>query len=270
MTSTALMAELLSPATVKHVGQIAREAGQRVYRHFFAAFKVWEKGPGDLLTDADVEAHDYITKALTTAFPQTLVWSEEGEIPEDPDRPLWLVDPVDGTTNFAHRFPVFVVSIALWWEGKPVLGVVYDPLRDHLFSALRGRGACLNHRHRLHVTSTTRLDRALIACDWTRGRSRPRLIAAVNAIGHEVQALRCLGAAALSLAYVAAGWLDAYFNAQLQPWDFAAGALLVEEAGGLTSDWQGNPLPLDTTTVLASTPYLYPVLKSRLSACLST
>ncbi len=267
MSTYTTMETLLTPTTLARVEHIAREAGRRVRAHFQAAFNVWEKAPGDLLTDADVAAHRYIVQALADAFPHVQVWSEEGEAPAHPERPLWLVDPVDGTTNFAHRFPVFVVSLALWWEGRPVLGVVYDPLRDQLFSALRGHGAFLNGERRLSVTATRHLDQALVACDWTRGPGRPHLLAAVNALGLEVQALRCLGAAALGLAYVAAGWLDAYFNAQLQPWDFAAGVVLVEEAGGLTSDWQGAPLPLGTTTVLAATPPLYPVVQSRLSMC---
>ncbi len=266
VSSLPTVEDLTNERVVARVAAIARAAGQVIRAKFEEAFAVWEKGPGDLLTEADMAAHRTITAALQEAFPAVPVWSEEGAPPADREHPLWLVDPLDGTSNFVHHFPTFAVSIALWQGGRPWVGVVYDPLRDHLFTACRGGGAFLDGRP-LHVSDVAGLDQALVACDWTRGRSRPRLLAAVNAIGPEVHALRSLGAAALGLAYVAAGWLDAYFNAQLQPWDFAAGVLLVEEAGGRAGTWQGQPLPLATTTVVAANPRIYAVLQPVLAAC---
>lgn len=262
---TTLATLLMEEATLARVAAIAREAGRKVTARLEQGVHVWEKGPRDVVTDADIEAHRYITQALREAFPETEVWSEEGELPDPGDRPLWLVDPLDGTGNFARRFPVFAVSLALWWRGEPVLGAVYDPLRDHLFTAVRGGGAYLNGTHVLRVSDTATLEDALVACDWTRGPSRPMTLRAVNAVGLDVYALRFLGAAALGLAYVAAGWVDAYFNAQLQPWDFAAGWLLVEEAGGVVTTWQATPLPLQRTTVLAANPHVHRVILQRLA-----
>ncbi len=250
---------LLSPNALHQVEAIAREAGHILRQMFDTTPEVWEKSPGDFLTAADMAAHHYILEALTRQFPDTRVWSEEGERPEASLTPLWVVDPLDGTANYAHRFPNFAVSIGLFAEGEYMLGVVHDPLRGHTFSALRGHGASLDG-HPLRVSSESRLHRSFVALDWARGEPRQRLLRVVQRVGQEAHALRSLGAAALGLCYVAAGWLEGYFNVSLQPWDFAAGVVIVEEAGGRVSDWRGNPLGLESSDVVCANPGIYPLL----------
>jgi len=209
-------------------------------------------------------AHHYILNELGRRFPDTQVWSEEGQRPDASAAPLWVVDPLDGTANYAHHFPNFAVSIALHMQGEFVLGVVHDPLRGYTFAALRGQGAFLDGRP-ISVSSETRMARAFLACDWARGEPRARLLRVVQDVGQEVHALRSLGAAALGMAYVAAGWLEGYFNVNLQPWDFAAGVVIVEEAGGRISDWQGARLGLAPSDVLCANPHLHAHLLSRVS-----
>lgn len=238
---------------------ITREAGAILRDMLFAHARVWEKAPGDLLTEADMAAHNLILARLHEHFPDTEVWSEEGAEPLRNHRPLWLVDPLDGTTNFAHHHPAFAVSIGLVEEGQPTLGVVYDPLRDHLFAAERGKGATMNG-HPLRVSTEARLTHSLMACDWTRREIRPRLLAVVQEVGREVHAFRVMGTAALGIAYVAAGWLDGYFNARLHPWDYAAGVVILEEAGGIISTWRGDPLRMGVHDVVCGNPTLHRVL----------
>ncbi len=250
---------LLSVATLQRVEAIAREAGDILRQMFDTGPQVWEKRPGDFLTAADMAAHHFILETLSREFPDTRVWSEEGNRPDPSPAPLWVVDPLDGTANYAHRFPNFAVSIGLFADGNFALGVVHDPLRGHTFAALRGQGATLNG-HPIHVSREPRMERSFIALDWARGESRERLLRAVQHVGRDAHALRSLGAAALGLCYVAAGWLEGYFNVSLQPWDFAAGVVIVEEAGGRVSDWRGGRLGLEPSDVVCANPHLYPVL----------
>ena len=255
---------LYSPETLRQVEVIAQRAGDILRDMFDANPDVWEKKPGDFLTEADMAAHHYILEALGTQFPDTEVWSEEGARPDASSAPLWVVDPLDGTANYAHHFPNVAVSIALHAEGAYVLGVVHDPLRGHTFAALRGHGATLDGRP-IHVSEEGRMARAFVACDWARGEPRQRLLVAVNRFAQDVHALRSLGAAALGMAYVAAGWLEGYFNVTLQPWDFAAGVVIVEEAGGRVSDWRGAPLGLEASDVLCANSSVYRALLARVS-----
>ncbi len=249
--------DLLSPTTLEQVISIARGAGARLQQMVDAHPHVWEKAPGDLLTDADIAVNDYVTTQLRTRFPQTSIWSEEGTAPSiQTSQPVWLVDPLDGTTNFAHRFPTFAVSIALWVGHTPLLGVVYDPMRDHTFAALRGHGATLNG-HLLKVSTTQEARHALMACDWARGRARERLLILLNRVGREAHAVRAIGAAALGISYVAAGWLDGYFNASLYPWDYGAAAVILIEAGGRISTWDGIPLALEKTHLICGNPVIH-------------
>jgi len=247
----------ISQATREHIVEIAHTAGDILRRMVNAHPDVWEKSPGDLLTDADLAANRYIISELTRAYPSIPVWSEEGTPPEDTNQMLWLVDPLDGTTNFAHRFPSFAVSIGLWAPEGPILGVVHDPMREHTFSALRGHGATLNGTP-LNVSQVTHLSRALMACDWARGEARERLLGLLNHIGREAHAVRAIGAAALGISYVAAGWLDGYFNANLHPWDYGAGIVILQEAGGVASTWSGARIALTQTSIICTTPALHP------------
>ncbi len=252
---------LRSPQTLKRIVRVAQEAGRLLYRLSRTDAKVWEKAPGDLVSDADLAANTFLLTELRRHFPGTVVWSEEGVRPTEVAQPTWIVDPLDGTTNFAHRFPTFAVSIALWLEGEIVLGVVHDPMRDHTFAALKGQGATLNGT-RLRVSGTQQLSRALMACDWARGKARAGLLNLLNRVGRRAHAVRALGAAALGISYVAAGWVDGYFNASLFPWDFAAAALIVEEAGGIVTSWGGKPLGLRKSSLICGNPSIHRTLLS--------
>ncbi len=253
---------LATPQTLEQVIAIAQEAGSILRRMYRESPHVWEKAPGDLLTEADLAANAHIVQRLGELFPHTVVWSEEGDVPPDTGARLWLIDPLDGTSNFAHRFPSFVVSIALWEEGAFTLGVVYDPLREDTFAAVRGGGATLNGRP-IQVSARERLTESIVGCDWTRGPARRTLLALVTDIGMDVHALRVIGAAALSIAYVAAGWMDGYFNARLQPWDYAAGAVILTEAGGHIADWTGKPVGLRPTPIVCGNAHIFRLLQPR-------
>ncbi|NPA90594.1 MAG: inositol monophosphatase [Chloroflexi bacterium] len=247
---------LHSKHTLQTVIRIAHEAGRLLHRMTRTHANVWEKSPGDLVSDADLAANTFLLSELRRHFPGTDVWSEEGVRPPHIVRPTWIVDPLDGTTNFAHRFPTFAVSIGLWQEGEIILGVVYDPMRDHTFAALKGKGATLNGT-RIRVSGTQEPQQALMACDWARGKAREALLNLLNRVGREAHAVRAMGAAALGICYVAAGWVDGYFNASLFPWDFAAASLIVEEAGGVLTTWGGKPLGLRKTSLICGNPHIH-------------
>jgi len=226
----------LAIATARDAGAILREKLGKVTIEF--------KGTVDLVTEADRASETLVERRISSAFPEHRLVGEEG-IARDPGSGAdasfaWIVDPLDGTTNFAHGYPHFAVSIALAFERTVLLGVIYDPMRDELFVAERGRGATLNGRP-LRVTSTDDLIRALLSTGFSYDLSeRAGQLEIWNDLQGRTQGIRRDGAAALNLAYVAAGRLDGFWERPLQPWDMAAGALLVEEAGGLVTDYAGG------------------------------
>ncbi|MCP4514998.1 MAG: inositol monophosphatase, partial [Delftia sp.] len=153
----------------------------------------------------------------------------------------WVVDPLDGTTNYSRRMPIFCVSIGLLHQGQLELGVVYDPLREHLFAAQRGRGATLNGEP-LRVSSMDQIGFSVVGLDWAHSHAdRREILARLGRIAPACGTLRGLGSAALGLCYVAAGWIEAYFHVGIKPWDIAAGLLLIQEAGGRVTDLEGVP-----------------------------
>jgi fructose-1,6-bisphosphatase/inositol monophosphatase family enzyme len=192
-----------------------------------------------------------------------------GDGQRSPDRArrpyTWIIDPLDGTTNYSRLLPFFCTSIALSYQGEAILGVVYDPLRDHLFQAEHGKGASLNGES-LRVSQTESLADALVGLDWARAQEERKAIGPLVAkMALQVGTLRNLGAAALGLCYVAAGWLDAYFHFSLKPWDAAAGALIVQEAGGVASDFTGHPWQIGSSRCLASNDPLHEKIRSILA-----
>ncbi len=221
---------------------IAREAGE-VVRHGFGKMQRLDfKGEVNPVTETDIASETLILDRLRTAFPDHVIMGEEtGGSPLDVPGPLWLVDPLDGTNNFAHRFPHFCISLGLMVNGELQVGVVYDPLRDELFTAQRGAGAALNG-HPVHVTTVARLADAFLAT----GFGYNRRVAADNNTRmldyflRRSQGVRRAGSAALDMAYVACGRFDGYWESYLSPWDLAAGVLLVQEAGGRCSDYTGG------------------------------
>jgi myo-inositol-1(or 4)-monophosphatase len=240
---------------------IAREAGA-VLRKFFSEGVATEyKGDVDLVTVADRTSEKLIRERLAAAFPEHGIYGEEGTRDRLEGEFRWYVDPLDGTTNFTHGFPQFCVSLGLEQrsaglapdeDGTLVAAVIYDPLRDELFAAERGRGALLNGKP-MRVSRTTELAEALTATGFpSRKRHQNPNIHFYQEFTLRSHGVRRAGSAALDLAYVAAGRLDGFWEFNLNPWDTAAGILLVEEAGGQVTDFSGRHFRLDSREILAS------------------
>jgi len=211
------------------------------------------KGVINLVTEVDRRCEQRIIEIIKKTFPQHNILTEETPMPELPSPFRWIIDPLDGTTNYAHGYPRFCTSIALELEGEVVLGAVYDPLLDELFTAQRGKGAFLNGE-RIAISATEQLTNALICTGFPYDLRE----SAVNNLDHfnnfimEARAIRRDGSAALDLYYVAAGRFDGFWELKLYAWDVAAGKLLVEEAGGTVSDFRGGPLAIYGQQILAS------------------
>ncbi len=241
--------------------EIAREAGARLREFFGQGVATEYKGDVDIVTVADRTAEKLIRERLGVAFPEHGIYGEEGTRDRLESKFRWYVDPLDGTTNFAHGFPQFCVSLGLEQrpaglapeqDGKIVAAVTYDPLRDDLYAAERGRGARLNGRP-MRVSRTPVLAEALVATGFpSRKRHESPNIHFYQEFTLRSHGVRRAGSAALDLAYIAAGRLDAYWEFNLNTWDTAAGFLLVEEAGGKMTDFAGKPFRLDSREILAS------------------
>ncbi len=245
---------------------IARNAGARL-REFYARGVATEyKGDVDLVTAADRAVEAYLKEALAEAFPDHGVFGEEGTRDRLDSEYRWYIDPLDGTTNFAHGFPHFCTSMGLEHrpeglapeaDGPIVCALIYDPIRDELFTAERGKGAWVNGRP-MHVSSVPVLGESLIATGFpSRKRSENPNIHFYHQFTMRSHGVRRAGSAALDLAYVAAGRLDAFWEFRLNPWDTAAGFLLVEEAGGMVTGFDGTYRKLDSDEVLASNQLLH-------------
>jgi len=216
------------------------------------------------VTAADLEVEQYFRELVAERFPSHIVLGEEGAATaatEPPSRHRWIIDPVDGTTNFAHGLALFCVSIALEVDGHVELGVVYDPIASELFTAERGLGAWLNGA-RIRVSTCSQIIDALLCTGFPYSvRDQPaNQIDAFTAFLRQSRAVRRLGSAALDLCYVAAGRFDGFWEMQLNPWDFAAGVLVVTEAGGHVSDYAGAPVKLASSQIVASNHPLHPAL----------
>src|SRR5256714_6938509 len=228
--------------------QTARDAGRVLAEKFGRAIQITNKGDIDLVTEADLAAERLIVERIRSYHPRHAILSEEAgdvvAIEGARGEYKWIVDPLDGTTNYAHGYPVFCVSIALEHLGSVVVGVVYDPLRDELFAAERGEGATLNGR-RGRVSETDDLNRALLCTGFPYDvRERGDFARHFRNFIMSAQSVRRDGAAALDLAYVAAGRFDGFYEEGLRPWDVAAGVLLVEEAGGRGTPQDGPPFDI--------------------------
>jgi myo-inositol-1(or 4)-monophosphatase len=215
--------------------------------------EVRHKGLVDIVTDVDLQAEHEVCTRLVSAFPTHSILAEEGGARDGSDsRYRWIVDPLDGTTNYAHGFPFFCVSIGLEVDGRLTLGVVYSPSLDELFVAEAGRGATLNDRP-IHVSQTDELGQALLATGFPYARAEfPRALRSFEVMSLQSQAVRRAGSAALDLCYVACGRLDGYWEHAVSPWDVAGGALIVLEAGGVVTRTDGSPFSVEDGQVLAS------------------
>ncbi|MBE7220626.1 MAG: inositol monophosphatase [Caulobacteraceae bacterium] len=224
----------------------ALKAGRALKRDFGEVenLQVSVKGPGDFVTAADKRAEKTLHEELAKARPGYGFVMEESGIMEGPDKShTWIVDPLDGTTNFLHGIPIFAVSIALEREGQLVAGVVYNPATDDMFVAERGQGAFLNNR-RLRVSARRNMRDCIVGCGIPhlgKRNQHSRFLGEAQLLMSEVSNLRRLGAAALDLCYVAAGRYDGYWERAIQSWDMAAGIVMVREAGGIVTDCDGGP-----------------------------
>lgn len=233
--------------------------------------KVAQKGPGDFVTEVDRAAEAAIIEILKTAYPDHGILAEEsGEtagVTDDEGRHenLWIIDPLDGTTNFIHGLPSYAISIALQHRGQITQAVIYDPARNELFTASRGGGAFLNDR-RIRVSRRLRMHDTLIGTSFpsASGKRLAQISSLFGVVSANTSGVRRQGSSVLDLAYVAAGRLDGYYGLGLKSWDVAAGSLLVLEAGGLIGDLQGEQSWMESGEIVAATPKVFPQLLSLL------
>lgn len=237
---------------VQAAEQAARVAGQ-VLRDWSERFTVSEKGPADLVTEADVAAQTAIHNILHARFPDHGFLGEEGlNQTAGASGFRWIIDPLDGTSNYVHRFPYYAVSIGLQQHYDLLAGVIYDPTRDELFAAVRGQGATLNQRP-IRASRFDQLDQAMVIASFPPGVSAESLAIRrfLDVLPH-AQTIHRSGSSALNLAYVGAGRLDAYWSTNLKPWDMAAGVLIAAEAGGRVSRMNGTPLDIEIPDLLCT------------------
>jgi len=242
---------------LKQASKIARDAGALLRGHFHRRVRIEYKGDVDLVTEADRASEALIIGELRRLFPDHAVVAEEGGGYERSSGYRWYIDPLDGTTNFAHGFPIFAVSMGLEKDGEMIAGVIYDPTRDELFTTEKGKGATLNGET-IRVSSIARLEEALVATGFpSRKRHVNPNIHFYHQMNMRTHGVRRPGAAAIDLAYVATGRMEAFWEFHLHPWDVAAGKLLVQEAGGCITEISGQPHRMDSPSVLASNRLLH-------------
>jgi len=246
--------------------QAALQGGAVLKKYWGNLIDIQDKAiPGDLVTEADRQSETMIVSYLKRYFPDHQILAEESGLLQTASPYLWAVDPLDGTTNYAHQYPMAAVSIGLLEKEQPVLGVIYNPFTDELFQAAKGGGAKLNHRP-IHVSSIDRIDKSLLATGFAYDR-RETVDNNYAEFCHFTtlsQGVRRAGAASLDLAYVACGRVDGYWERGLKPWDIAAGAILVQEAGGQVSDYDRTHLKMNSGRILATNGLLHAAMSQEL------
>jgi myo-inositol-1(or 4)-monophosphatase len=234
---------------------VVKECGDNIImKHYGNKKEINFKGEIDLVTNADKESEEFIIKQIMSKYPEHQILCEESNLVNERYEDFrWIVDPLDGTTNFSHDYPLFCISVALEYKGEVVLGVVYDPLHRELFCAVRGEGANLNGKV-IRVSKISSLDKSLVATGFGYDiRYNPgKSIDYFARMLLKTQAMRRDGSAALDLCYVACGRFDAFYELRLFPWDVAAGTLIVKEAGGRVSDYKGGACTIYQREILAS------------------
>ncbi len=245
---------------------IAREAGALLMQYFDQSVKIEYKGEADLVTIADRKSEALIRERIHAQFPGHDILGEEEGFKDTGSEYRWYVDPLDGTTNFAHGYPVFCVSMALQHKEEMIAGLCYDPTRNELFAAERGKGAYLNERP-IHVSKVAKLAESLVATGFpSHKRHKNPNIHFYHQITLRTHGVRRPGSAALDLCSVACGRFDGFWEFNLNPWDTAAGVLIVEEAGGRVSDFQGGIFQLNSRETLASNGLLHDALVTEFQA----
>ncbi|MFV2056794.1 MAG: inositol-1-monophosphatase [Thiohalomonadales bacterium] len=248
----------------------ARQAGNIISRAVdkIDRLNIITKAQNDFVTEVDQRAEEVIIDTIRKAYPEHSILAEESGEHTGNDY-LWIIDPLDGTTNFLHGFPQFAVSIAVQHKGRLEQAVIYDPMRQELFCASRGQGALLNDR-RIRVSKRNGLDGALLGTGFPFKQQQhlDRYLAMFKALFPMTAGIRRPGSAALDLAYTAAGRLDGFWEIGLQPWDMAAGALLVQEAGGLIGDFSGGSEHMQTGNIVAANPRVFKAMLQHIRPCL--
>ena len=238
----------------------ARQAGEIIIRHMEQVdhLKVTAKSSNDFFSEVDIKAEQAIINTIYKSYPDHSILAEESGSQDMDSDTVWIIDPLDGTSNYSHVFPFFCVSIAVKVKNRIEHGVVYDPLRHECFAASRGRGARLNDR-RIRVSKQTQLSASLLGSGFSarNGALNQRYLPTFASLMDKCAGMRRTGSAALDLAYIATGRIDGFWQFGLRPWDIAAGALLVREAGGLISDMQGGDDFLKDGNVVAGTPKVF-------------
>ncbi|KTD32449.1 inositol-1-monophosphatase [Legionella moravica] len=241
----------------------ARQAGEIIIRHMEQVdrLKITAKNSQEYFSEVDIKAEQSIINAIHKAYPEHGILAEESGFQEGDGESVWIIDPLDGTSNYLHGFPFFSVSIALKVKNRIEHGVIYDPLRHECFAASRGRGARLNDR-RIRVSKQTLLSASLIGTGvpFRNLTLAQRYLPTFEALMGKCAGVRRTGSAALDLAYVASGRIDGFWELGLRPWDIAAGSLLIREAGGLISDIHGGDDFLQNGDVVAGTPKVFKTL----------
>lgn len=253
---------------LKVAGQAALASGKIIKELYGKPHQIRHKGAIDLVTEADVASEKAILEIISTAFPDHTILAEESKsnYSNAPQGPTWIIDPLDGTTNFAHSFPFFGVSIGYSKGIEPLAGVIFCPIQNELFCSIKGKGAWLNGEQ-VSVTPEKELQKSLIGTGFPYDvhGTLEQVTRAMHKVLPQVQDLRRAGAAALDLAYVACGRLDGFWEMNLKPWDTAAGALLVTEAGGQLSTFSGKPFSPFFPEIIASNSHIHKQLVELLS-----
>lgn len=246
--------------------QAAHASGEILLKNFGKTLQVREKKGAGLVTQIDIASENASIRILKKAFPDFGFLTEESGTHEAQSPGRWVIDPLDGTTNYIHRFPMFCVSIAAEWEEEIIAGVIYHPILKDTYTAIRGKGAFVNGK-RLRVSSTSRLTDSLLTTGFTYRKDewlRAEMKAFEN-LSAVARAVRRPGSAALDLAYTARGVFDGFWERRLSPWDVAAGALLVQEAGGKVTDFQGHNFALGQSEILATNKTLHNALLRKIT-----
>jgi myo-inositol-1(or 4)-monophosphatase len=261
------MSQAQHPAHLLSItSEIAREAGAVLMRFFRQNVRVEYKGEADLVTVADRTSEELITKRLNQHFPAHDILGEEGGLSGSGSDYRWYVDPLDGTTNFAHGYPAFCVSMGLEFQGERILGVVFDPTRDEMFTAEKGKGAHLNGTP-IHVSPAAKLSECLLATGFpSKKRHKNPNIHFYHQLSLRTHGVRRAGSAALDLVNVASGRFDGFWEFNLNPWDTAAGVLIVQEAGGMVTGVKGQPFEIASKETIATNGLIHAALLAEFDA----